>query len=93
VVSFFLGPAADGACGVAMKQDQELTEELGRLDRALWEREGVNLYRRRHVRIFEENVVHVVKPAERRFWTRSAAFHDADEVLAQTLAPNVSNVD
>jgi len=93
VVSFSLGRAADGACGVAVKQDRELTEELAKLDRALWEREGVNLYRRRHVRIFEENVVHVVKPAERRFWTRSAAFHDADEVLAQTLASNISNVD
>jgi len=59
---------------------------LTELDARLWNREGVNLYRRRHVRVFEDRTVHIVKPAELRFWTQSAAFHDADEVLAQTLA-------
>jgi hypothetical protein len=64
----------------------ELADVLHQLDSRLWEREGGNLYRRRHVRVFEDRAVHIVKPAELRFWSESAAFHDADEVIAQSLA-------
>ena len=57
---------------------------LGRLDRALLSREGVNLYRRRHLRLFQRNAIHIIKPAEGRFWSRSAAYADADGVVAES---------
>jgi len=82
-VSFTLSGAKRGS---RTTSNRELTHVLGELDALLWSREGFNLYRRRHVRVFDDRTVHIVKPAELRFWTQSAAFHDADEVLAQSLA-------
>jgi hypothetical protein len=84
VVTFHLEGARDGE--IVIRQDEALRDVLATLDQRLWQKEGVNIYRRRHLRIFEDRAVHIVKPAELRFWTRSAGYLDADEVLAQTLA-------
>lgn len=83
VVSFVISSSKRGG---RISSSRTLSDVLCQLDSQLREREGINLYRRRHVRVFEDRAVHIVKPAELRFWTESAAFHDADEVIAQTLA-------
>lgn len=72
--------------GIQVAEDTHLDTVLRHLDRMLWQREGANLFRRRHVRLFEGHSIHLTKPAERRFWTQSAALQDADEVLGQVLA-------
>ena len=64
----------------------EIAGILGKLDEKLLQREGVNLFRRRHMKIYEDQAVHIIKPAESRFWTRSAGLHDADESIAQTVS-------
>ena len=35
--------------------------------------------------MYEADAIHIVKPAERRFWTNSAAYNDADETIAQLI--------
>ena len=35
--------------------------------------------------VFGPDDIHIMKPAERRFWTKSSAFNDADETIAQLL--------
>lgn len=59
---------------------------LKRLDRSLIERESANIYRRRHLRIFERGAMHMVKPNEQRFWTRASALADAETLLADAVA-------
>jgi hypothetical protein len=86
VVSFRIADSQADWGRVDYKGDGEIGEVLKSLDGRLMQREGVNLYRRRHVRIFEDQAVHIIKPAETRFWTQSAGFHDADETIAQTVA-------
>ncbi len=92
VVSFLIEKGRGGRTNVAVSDDPRLAQVLDKLSTSLWQREGVNLYRRRHLRIFEDRAVHIVKPAEKRFWTRSAAFSDADETFAQVMASR-SHVD
>jgi hypothetical protein len=86
VVSFRIAGLRTDWGKVDYKGDGEIGEILESLDKRVLHRDGVNLYRRRHVRIFEDQTVHIIKPAETRFWTQSAGFHDADETIAQTLA-------
>jgi SAM-dependent methyltransferase len=90
VVSFHL---KSGGLSQQSRASKTLDAVLGELSELLWRRDGVNVYRRRHLRIFEDNALHIVKPAELRFWTPSAAFHDADEALAQSLTetPDVAS--
>jgi hypothetical protein len=38
-----------------------------------------------NIKVFGQDTIHIVKPAERRFWTRSAAYNDADEIVARLL--------
>lgn len=47
-----------------------------------------NIYFRRNVKLYERNTLHIVKPNEKRFWTRSVALQDADEVLAEGIRGN-----
>jgi hypothetical protein len=43
------------------------------------------VYTRRHLRVYGPGEVYIVKPAQIRFWTRSAGLNDADAVLAEHL--------
>ncbi len=85
LVSFHLTGAGADAQTLKIRHDDRLDSVLTNLDRQILQREGVNLYRRRHLRYFEDRAVHIIKPAELRCWTPSAAFQDADETLAQSL--------
>lgn len=44
-----------------------------------------NLYTRRHLRIYDDNRVYVIKPDQKRCWSRSAALSDADAIIADHL--------
>jgi len=43
------------------------------------------LHTRRHLRIYGEGELYVMKPNQRRYWTRSAGLNDADAVLAEHM--------
>ncbi len=43
------------------------------------------LHVRRHLRVYGSGELYVLKPAQRRFWTRSAGLHDADAVIAEHM--------
>jgi len=41
------------------------------------------IYAQRALRIYSEDLLYIVKPAEYRYWTRAAALSDADAILAE----------
>ena len=86
VVSFSFAEDRQEWGEVDYEVNGEISGILAELDKKLLQREGVNLFRRRHMKVFEDRAVHIVKPAEARFWTRSAGLHDADETIAQAVA-------
>ena len=40
------------------------------------------LNERRLLRIYDDNALFVLKPSERRYWTRTAGLNDGDAILA-----------
>ncbi|MCY4393096.1 MAG: N-6 DNA methylase [Chloroflexi bacterium] len=90
-VSFRLAPSGADGRRPQLASEPELEQLLVELERVATEQHGRSLYFRRNIKVYEPEAIHVVKPAERRFWTRSAGYNDADETIAQllrTLAPS-----
>lgn len=71
-----------------VRRNARLDEELSRLDKALIDDYSESIYVRRHFKSYEENALHIVKPAEKRFWIRSMALNDAGEILAEGINPS-----
>lgn len=86
VVEFELVQTADAQDVRFIIESKELHDLLYRLDRRLWERQASTLYVRRHVRIYDGPRFYVVRPSERRLWTRSQACADADSFIAEVLS-------
>ena len=84
-VSFRLAPRGTRSRHPDIVSEPELDNLLERLERIATEQHAQSLYFRRNIKVYEPDVIHIVKPAERRLWTRSAAYNDADETIAQLL--------
>lgn len=91
-VSFKLLPRKQRTGQMAIKTSPDLDAVLTHLDRVLVERESANIFRRRHLRLFETDVMHVVKPNEARFWTTAAAHEDAHALLGDAISPKGPHV-
>jgi hypothetical protein len=86
VVEFELVQTVDAQAVRFISNSLELHNLLYKLDRRLWERQASTLYTRRHVRIYDGPRFYVVRPSERRLWTRSQAYTDAGNFVAQILS-------
>ncbi len=84
-VSFRLAPRDTQSRPVDIVSEPELDSLLVKLERIATEQHTQSLYFRRNIKVYQADVIHIVKPAEKRFWTRSAAYNDADETIAQLL--------
>ena len=84
-ISFGLAPGDARQRHPELASEPELDSLLVRLERVATEQYTQSLYFRRNIKVYEPEAIHIVKPAERRFWTRSAAYNDADETIAQLL--------
>ena len=69
-----------------MTAPDAMRERLYELDRLALKRKTPSVYVRRHVRIYDNAQVSLVRPSEQRFWTKSQALADADAFLAELLA-------
>ena len=85
-VAFELVNLADAQATQIVKSKDALREILRRLDHLLLERRTQTLYMRRHVRIYDRAWLYLVRPSERRFWTRSQARVDADIIAVEWLS-------
>lgn len=63
------------------KQEDKLEEVLTKLDADLLE-EKYLVYIRRNLRIYQRDKIYIVKPAQQKYWTYSAACRDADEIFS-----------
>ena len=85
VVSFTLTKRGVPGERPSVASRPELDALLVRLSEVLIEQKSRSLYFRRNMTVFGPDDIHIMKPAERRFWTKSSAFNDADETIAQLL--------
>ena len=84
-VSFRLAPRDMPGQPPRIASEPDLDALLVKLERIATEQHARSLYFRRNIKVFEPDAFHVVKPAERRFWTMSAAYNDADETIAELM--------
>ena len=85
VVSIRFSEVNDERTVTVSDSTDELENVLSRLDRQIIEEYSGSIYVRRNVKIYDKNTLHITKPDEKRFWTRSMALRDADETLAEGL--------
>lgn len=55
------------------------------LEKLLHRQQGSRLFVNRILRMYEQNVIFMVKPNQKRYWLRSIALRDADETLIDLL--------
>lgn len=84
-VSFLLTSRDERVQHPGIKSEPELDQLLVKLEQIVTEQYVQSFYFRRNIKIYESDAIHIVKPAERRFWTRTAAYNDADETIGQLL--------
>jgi len=85
VVGFEVVDATKGKDVSVIEASSQLRNMLRHLDGLLQERQSPTLYMRRHVRIYDDTWLYLVRPSEGRFWTRSQARTDADGALIELL--------
>jgi hypothetical protein len=66
-------------------EKQRLSPLLDRIADSLDEEMAASLYTRRHLRLYANDTFYIIKPAQRRFWSRSAAMADADSILKDMM--------
>lgn len=65
--------------------EQRVEDLLGRIRESSSDSQGSVFRRLRGFLFYEGNQAHLVKPLARRYWTRTAALNDADEILAHMM--------
>lgn len=63
----------------------EENEVVQFLDELLRRQHGSRLFVNRILRMYEQNVIFMIKPNQKRYWLRSIALRDADETLVDLL--------
>ena len=90
-VSFRLTPHifSEESHKVKIESPPDIDDHLNALEEIATKQHGKSLYVLKNIKVFEGNEIHIVKPAERRFWTKSAAYNDADSTISELLKTNI----
>jgi hypothetical protein len=70
---------------VATEKVVDLSQLLHEVAENLDEQIAFGVHTRRHLRVYSGDSIYVVKPSQRRFWTRSAGLTDGDSMLMDLL--------
>ena len=86
VVSVRLVDESEEAAIKTQVQEYELKDVLNKLDEILIEERSPSIYIRRNLRRYSGHKISIIKPNQRRYWTKSAALRDADETYADIMS-------
>lgn len=86
VVSISLENKSDDQKISVCAQDDELKNVLDRLEEILIQERSPSIYIRRNIRRYSGNIVYIVKPNQKRYWNKSSALRDADEIYAEIMS-------
>ena len=59
----------------------EFRDTLRRIDSYLWKQQSESVYMRRTLTYYEDNRVYLIKPNQKRFWSRMQAYDDAASII------------
>ncbi len=67
---------------------ESIDAELKKLDKSLWEKKATNIYFRKKLNYKKGDDIYVIRPNQRRFWSKSMAIEDASELILEILNGN-----
>jgi hypothetical protein len=86
VVRFtIVATSQNGRPSVATEKVADLSQVLHEVAKNLDEQIALGIHTRRHLRVYSGDSIYVLKPSQRRFWTRSAGLTDGDSMLKDLL--------
>ncbi|GAB5466638.1 MAG: N-6 DNA methylase [Candidatus Kapaibacteriales bacterium] len=68
--------------------NEHIDKELKKLDQYLWEEKSSNIYFRKKLNYRIADDVFIIRPNQRRFWSKSMAIEDASELILEILNEN-----
>ena len=69
-----------------LKSKEDINNELKRLDNQLWEEKASNIYFRKKLNYkVSDEFYYIIRPNQRRFWTKTMAMEDASELILEIL--------
>jgi hypothetical protein len=67
-----------------------LSSSLKEIDKYLLQEKAQSIYVQKQIRHYEANRIYIIKPNQKRFWTRSQAFEDASSIIEEILSMEAS---
>ncbi len=92
VIKFSLAPIAHNDLPIRVTEGQALEDVLERIALQLPAKLADTVYTRRNLRIYTQNAFFIVKPSQRRHWSRRAAIEDVDAIIAEQLKGNYASI-
>jgi type I restriction-modification system DNA methylase subunit len=65
-----------------------IDDELKKIDQHLWEKKSSNIYFRKKLNYKTGDDIYIIRPNQRRFWSKSMALEDASELILEILNGN-----
>ena len=64
---------------------EPIDEELKKIDTYLWNKKAANIYFKKKLNYSQGNNIYIIRPNQRRFWSKSQAFQDSSELILELL--------
>ena len=65
--------------------NEKMDDELKRLNQYLGKKQSDNIYFRKKLNYFYEDDIYIIRPNQRRFWSKAMAIEDASELILEIL--------
>ncbi len=73
---------------ISSSSSDNFHNHLSDIDKYLIKKEAKNIYIKKQVRYYDQDSIYVIKPNQKRYWSRSAAINDAKELIGEILNMN-----
>lgn len=60
-----------------------INEVLKEIEAYTYQKYAESIYYRKFIRYYKNDTIYIIKPNEKRFWSRSLALNDADEIILE----------
>lgn len=71
--------------GTVVNDNQDTDAIIRRLNRSIFKRHSESIYFRKIVKYYDNDVLFIVKPNEKRFWTEAIALEDSDSIAIEMI--------
>lgn len=92
VTKFSVVPVSGHIPSIQVVAGQVLDDVLGRIAIQLPTKVADTIYTRRNLRIYIGSDFYIVKPSQRRYWSRYAALNDADTIISEQMKGNYASI-